>query len=129
MTDETPRADEAAAAPVVAIDGPAASGKSTVARRVAVRLDRLYVDSGALYRAVTWKALEQKLDVRDSRPVVQLVESVEMEFFERNGAVWFRIDGAVLDHELRTDAINENVSPVAAVSQVSRGASAGVEPA
>ena len=48
---------------IVAVDGPSASGKSTISRMVAQRLGCNYVDSGAMYRAVTWKALEEKLDV------------------------------------------------------------------
>ena len=103
---------------VIAIDGPAASGKSTVARRVAVELGRLYVDSGALYRAVTWQAVELGIDPGDCAAVVQLCSRIEPEFFVDGGAVRFRIEGAVPDRELRTVTINANVSLVAAVPAV-----------
>ncbi len=99
---------------VVAIDGPSASGKSTVARRVAGALTRLYVDSGALYRAVAWKALKDGVDTHDASAVAALVELTQPEFFVKDGAVRFRIDGVELDSELRAEAINRNVSPVAA---------------
>ena len=99
---------------VIAIDGPSASGKSTVARKVSAALGRLYVDSGALYRAVAWKVLKDGIDPKDGDAVAQLVSTLNPEFFEREQAVCFRLDGVVLDQELREEVINRNVSPVAA---------------
>jgi len=105
---------------VIAVDGPAASGKSTVSRRVAEALGRLYVDSGALYRAVTWKALSAGIDPTDGEAVAALAGRMSPEFFTDGAAVRFRVDGIVLDRELRTEAINRNVSPVAATERVRR---------
>lgn len=99
---------------IIAIDGPSASGKSTVARHVAGALGRLYVDSGALYRAVAWKALKDDVDAHDGAAVAQLVDVTQPEFFVKDGAVCFRLDGVELDRELRDETINRNVSPVAA---------------
>lgn len=99
---------------VIAIDGPSASGKSTVARRVAARLGWLYVDSGALYRAVTWQALEKGLDTKDSESVANLVKTLTPEFSIKDDAVSLALDGITLNQELRTETINRNVSPVAA---------------
>jgi CMP/dCMP kinase len=99
---------------VVAIDGPSASGKSTVARRVAGALEWLYVDSGALYRAVAWKALKDGVDTQDSDALEALAAATRPEFFVCEGAVRFRLDGVMLDRELRAEEINRNVSPVAA---------------
>jgi cytidylate kinase len=99
---------------IIAIDGPSASGKSTVARKVAAELGWLYVDSGALYRAVTWKALKEGLDTKDSEKVAALVKNLSPEFSVKNGAVCFLLDGIALNRELRTEEINRNVSPVAA---------------
>ncbi len=99
---------------VIAIDGPSASGKSTVARGVAGALARLYVDSGALYRAVAWKALKDGVDTHDAAAVAALVQTTQPEFFVKDGAVRFRMDGVELDRELRAETINRNVSPVAA---------------
>ena len=99
---------------VIAIDGPAASGKSTVSRRVAARLGFLYVDSGALYRGMTWAALREGADCMDQAAVLRVVETCPIEFFVEDGAVRFAIDGIEPGDELRTDAINEHVSPVAA---------------
>ncbi len=97
---------------VIAIDGPSASGKSTVARETARCLDYYYVDSGALYRAVTWFALRDGLDPRDSRAVEALAAGLEPEFFVMAGAVRFKIRGVQLSGELRTVTVNEAVSVV-----------------
>jgi len=99
---------------VVAIDGPSASGKSTVARMVAEKIGWLYVDSGALYRAVTWKVLQNNIDPRDSAAVAALAQSLNPEFSVKDGALHFVLNGIKLDRELRTETINRNVSPVAA---------------
>ncbi len=99
---------------VIAIDGPAASGKSTVAKKVANKLDWLYVDSGAMYRAVTWAALEKSLDTGDSSLLAQFVETINMDFAVNDGAVVFKINDRSLGEELRTEQINQHVSPVAA---------------
>lgn len=103
---------------VIAIDGPSASGKSTVARGVASALARLYVDSGALYRAVAWKALKDGVDPHDGAAVAEMVNATQPEFFVKDGAVRFRLDGIELDRELRAETINRNVSPVAAEATV-----------
>jgi len=103
---------------VVAIDGPAASGKSTVARRVAEATGALYVDSGALYRAVAWKVLESGIDPQDSDAVAALVPAIQMRFFVDGLAVGFAIDDQRPGAALRTERVNQAVSPVAANSVV-----------
>ena len=64
---------------VIAIDGPAGSGKSTVARRLAARLGLEYLDTGAMYRAVTFAALRRGIDPADPEPVENLARAVELE--------------------------------------------------
>lgn len=103
---------------VIAIDGPAASGKSTVARRVAEELGRLYVDSGSLYRAVTWRTLEDGGSGEDPAAVTRSLEKCRPEFFADGNRVGFRLGGRLLDRELRTERINRHVSPVAAQTAV-----------
>ena len=103
---------------VVAIDGPSASGKSTVARRVAQALGWLYVDSGALYRGVTWLALRDGLDTGDGEAMARLVQEIDISFFVSEGAVCSRIHGVQRGDELRTESINAHVSPVAVVPEV-----------
>ena len=102
---------------VVAIDGPSASGKSTVAKRVATALGYFYVDSGAVYRAITWKALQNSI-VADAVKCGKLAREMNIECFVRDGAVRFRIDGVELSAELRSAVVNENVSVVSAVPAV-----------
>ena len=105
---------------IVAIDGPSASGKSTVARRVASELGSLYVDSGALYRAVTWRVLRDGLAPDDPAQVIPCMAGADMNFFVDAGAVKFRVDGVEPGEALRTETINRGVSPVAATPAVRR---------
>ena len=103
---------------VIAIDGPSASGKSTVARRVAAELGRLYVDSGALYRAVTWRAMEHGVEQGDIEGVINSLHEMEVLFRAGDGAVCFTVDGHDPGLALRTETLNRRVSEVAATPAV-----------
>ncbi len=103
---------------VVAIDGPSASGKSTVARRSAQDLGYCYVDSGALYRGMTWKSLRESVDSRNTGAVVDLLSRVKLEFFLRQGQVQFSMDGEEPGEQLRSEAVAEHVSDIAAIPEV-----------
>jgi cytidylate kinase len=104
---------------VIAIDGPSASGKSTVARRVAEKKGCVYVDSGSLYRGVTWKMLLEGLSPDNKEAFAIFIENdIRMKFFEDNGAARFEIDGDVPVDELRTESVDDNVSHVSAVPEV-----------
>jgi len=103
---------------VVAIDGPSASGKSTVAKKVAAALGFLYVDSGALYRAVTWKALRQNVCTSDAERIAMLLQDPALSFYEKQGSVSFKIDDRELRSEIRTLEVNENVSKIASMPVV-----------
>ncbi len=102
---------------VVAIDGPSASGKSTVARRVAAQLGWSYVDSGSLYRAMAWLALEKGC-IDDDAAIIALSQAAEFELFLEDGQVCFRIEGKHLVDEIRTARIDGNVSKVACLPEV-----------
>ena len=102
----------------IAIDGPSASGKSTVSREVAERLGFAYLDSGSLYRGVTWKALREGVDCKDADAVIALIDRIELESFIEDRLVRFRLDGVDPGPELRSDAVVERVSDVAAVPEV-----------
>jgi cytidylate kinase len=95
---------------VIAIDGPAGSGKSTVAKRLAQRLGLDYLDTGAMYRAVTFAALRRGIDPADAEPVVMLAKAVEMEVTD--GIV--RVDGVDASIEIRGPEVSRAVSIVAA---------------
>jgi len=105
---------------IVAIDGPSASGKSTVARRVAEELGGIYVDSGSLYRGITWKVLAEGVAPDDAAAVSRLLAALEMDFFLRDNAVQFRVNGVEPGLHLRSDAVNESVSCIAAMPDVRR---------
>ena len=105
---------------IIAIDGPAASGKSTIGRRVAQALGLLYVDSGAVYRGVTWAALRRGVDTSVPGAVADLVTALPIEFLEEEGSVRFQIDGVDPGDAIRSDDVNHHVSPVAAVPEVRR---------
>ena len=103
---------------VIAIDGPSASGKSTVARKVAAGLGYQYVDSGALYRGIAWKAAELGADVSVPSEVVAAMARMQVVFFVEAGAVRYRIDGVEPRAEIRTERVSELVSQVAAIPEV-----------
>lgn len=103
---------------VIAVDGPAASGKSTVARKLAAQLKYCYVDSGALYRGIAWKVLEAGGDPASPSEVLQTLKTMTVEFFEKDGAVRYRINGYEPRAEIRTERVSGAVSSVAAIPEV-----------
>ncbi len=103
---------------VIAIDGPAASGKSSVARALARRLGFAYVNSGALYRAVTWHVLRRSIDVHDTAAVAAAVERADINCDLCDGESRIRIDGFDPSAHLRDDDVNRAVSPVSSVPRV-----------
>lgn len=102
----------------IAIDGPAASGKSTMARTLAKQLGLVMVNSGAMYRAVTWKILEDKIDPKDSEAVVDLLGRIEIVCGHDGTFSTISIDGVDPERFLREPQINENVSVVSAIPEV-----------
>ena len=102
----------------IAIDGPAASGKSTLARKLAERLGLVMVNSGAMYRAVTWKALRENIDPSDTAAVIDLLNRIDIHCGEEGMTSTCTIDGVDPGDELRSETINSNVSAIAAIPQV-----------
>lgn len=103
---------------VIAIDGPAASGKSTVAREVARRMGFVYVNSGAMYRAITWYVLEHGFDGTNSDRVPDLIDRVKIDCTILDKASRINIDGADPAPHLRDARVNNHVSQVSAVPRV-----------
>ena len=104
---------------VVAIDGPAASGKSSVARELARRLGFVYVNSGAMYRAVTWHVLENGVDPDDAERIARLVESAPIVCDLSENESRIRLSAKSIPSEfLREDRVNEGVSLVSSVPRV-----------
>ena len=102
------------AIPVIAIDGPAASGKGTVAQRVAAALGFHYLDSGALYRLVALAAARRGVSFDDEPAVAALAERLDAEF--RDGEIW--LGGERVDDAIRTEAVSAAASRVAALPAV-----------
>jgi len=103
---------------VIAIDGPAASGKSSVARRLARRLGFAYVNSGAIYRAITWHILEKGIDTRDAPRIIRAAESAQIACGLQNNESRTLIDNVDPTDYLRDDRVNESVSYVSSVARV-----------
>jgi len=104
---------------IIAIDGPAASGKSTTARLLAKRLGYLYLDTGAMYRALTWKALKDKVDIRDEKTLSKLAEKVQI-YLKPGPNLENRIylDNQEITSFLRSPKVNRYVSQVSTVKKV-----------
>jgi cytidylate kinase len=103
---------------VIAIDGPAASGKSTTARLVASRLEYLHVDTGAMYRAVTLKVLRAGLALDDRRGIGKLMESTHVELRRTMGELKVLLDGEDVTDEIRSVAVTRAVSEVSSLREV-----------
>lgn len=103
---------------VIAIDGPAASGKSSVARELARRLGFVYVNSGAMYRAVTWVVLNHAVDPNDKRTIANLIGRSQLDGTLVDGEFHLLIDGADLTPHLHDDRVNAEVSRVSTVPEV-----------
>lgn len=103
---------------VIAIDGPAASGKSSVAHALARRLGFIYVNSGAIYRAITWHVLKRGIDPDDGARVAQTVESAGIRCGLENNESRILIDDVDPTDHLREDRVNDAVSRVSSVPRV-----------
>ncbi|MDF1752654.1 MAG: (d)CMP kinase [Verrucomicrobiales bacterium] len=104
---------------IIAIDGPAASGKSTVARRVARKLECVFVNSGEMYRAFTWWTLHNQVDPNDTVAVVKLLEETQFTCGEEDLVGYVEVQGRRLtEEEMKNDAVNSSVSAIAAIAEV-----------
>ena len=103
---------------VIAIDGPAASGKSTLAKKLASRLGLVMVNSGAIYRAITWEIVRENIDPADSEAVVRALGEMQIETGRNGGVSTIKINGIEPGDELRSKIVNSNVSAVSAIPKV-----------
>ncbi|KPL00842.1 MAG: hypothetical protein AMJ91_03175 [candidate division Zixibacteria bacterium SM23_73_3] len=105
---------------IIAIDGPAASGKSTTAKMVAKRLGFLYLDTGAMYRAITLKALELGVDVNDEEKLENLTKNSVINFENKDGTSRIWMDGKDVTEKIREPEVDRNVSYVSMHEKVRR---------
>jgi len=103
---------------IVAIDGPAASGKSTTAKMVAKKLKMTYIDTGAMYRAVTLALLRSNTDLDDFDSVCQVVDKLELDIYDQGAKTVLKLNGEDVSQVIRSMPVTENVSAVSAVKYV-----------
>ncbi len=105
---------------IIAIDGPAGAGKSTAARKLARRLNYLYIDTGAMYRAVAWKVLAAEIPLDDAERIGQLAAQSRIELTGSVDAMRVLIDGRDITVELRAPQVSQAASIVSAIPAVRR---------
>jgi cytidylate kinase len=103
---------------VIAVDGPSGAGKSSVSRIVGNRLGYLHVDSGALYRIMTWQCLERGVDTDDEAALAAFAGEVEIECRAEDGHIAYYVGGEAPGDRIRTPEINAHASKVAKVKEV-----------
>ncbi|WP_438445582.1 (d)CMP kinase [Gorillibacterium sp. sgz5001074] len=102
----------------IALDGPAGAGKSTVARLVAKELDFVYVDTGAMYRAITWKILSEGIPLSDTEKIAQTAARTHIVIKPGPLGQTVELDGTDVTERIRSTEINQHVSHVAAIPRV-----------
>ncbi len=103
---------------VIAIDGPAGSGKSTVAKGLARRMDWGYIDTGAMYRCLCLKALNNGIDVENEENLVRILQATRMSMSFKNEQLKVYMDGEDVSRDIRQNKVNKKVSRVAAFPAV-----------
>lgn len=103
---------------VIAVDGPSGAGKSSVSRIVGEKLGYLHVDSGALYRIMTWQCLEEKVDTSDPAAIAAFAAKVAIECRPEDGHIAYYVKGEQPGNRIRTPEINAHASQVATVKEV-----------
>lgn len=99
---------------IIAIDGPAGAGKSTVAKMLAEKLRYLYLDSGAMYRALTWKAMRCGCNMQAEKELLVLAKSTTMSFRRQKNTMLLYMDGKLVGDEIRMPEVTKNIRFIAA---------------
>ncbi len=109
---------------IITIDGPSASGKSTIARLLARRVGACFLDTGAMYRAVTLAAMRAEVDIKDEEAVLKVLSEQEFDFTRRgrvDGRMVVRIDGVDVSKEIRRPEVTANARHIASLAKVRQG--------
>lgn len=107
--------------PIIAIDGPAGAGKSTIARLLAQNLNLIYLDTGAMYRAITWAVLQAKLAFEDEVAITKLVKTSKIQLLPATSegfTTQVKLNGVDITREIRDGDVTKNVSAIAAQAEV-----------
>ena len=99
---------------VITIDGPAGAGKSTVSKAVAAKLQYIYLDTGALYRALAYKALKNNINVRDADELAKLCSTTDVVLKNLDGKMTVYVDGENVDNKIRTEEVGLAASTISA---------------
>lgn len=99
---------------IIAIDGPAGAGKSTIAKKLAEKIGYTYIDSGAMYRALTLKVLRENIQLKELNKIINMAEKTDIDF--RDNSIY--LDSKIADTEIREENVNRNVSYIAEISEV-----------
>jgi len=102
---------------IIAIDGPASSGKSTTAKLLADKLGYLYIDTGAMYRAITLMAIRHKI-LNDSDEIIKLAKKIDIQLKFENGKTSVFVDGIDVSEEIRSMEVSNHVSPVSKIEDI-----------
>ena len=103
---------------VVAIDGPAGTGKGTVTKIVAEKLNLIYIDTGAMYRAVCLKALKNNIKPEEIEKLTKMLENISIKLNRENGKQQVLLEGEDITDKIRTPIVDKNVPKYAAIKQV-----------
>jgi len=105
---------------VIAVDGPVGAGKSTAARLLAERLGCRYIDSGAMYRALAWKALQMDLDLEDERRLMRLLDDTSITLEGSGDGLMVLVDGQEVSREIRTPEVERAASNISTLASIRR---------
>jgi cytidylate kinase len=103
---------------VIAIDGPAGAGKSTVSKILAKRLNFLYVDTGAMYRVLTLKAMREKIPWDDKEKLIEMAKNTEIELYQDGEKYRVFMDGKDVSEEIRKEEVSKNTSYIASILEI-----------
>lgn len=103
---------------VITIDGPAGAGKTSIAKIISRKLGYNYIDTGAMYRAISWKAFREKIDLKAKEKLIKMVRNTKIELKNRAGMVRVYLDGKDITNKIRNKRLAEGASILAAVPEV-----------
>ena len=103
---------------VITIDGPAGAGKTSIAKIVSRKLGYNYIDTGAMYRAISWKAFRKKIDLKAKEKLIKMVRDTKIKLKNRAGMVRVHLDGKDVTNKIRSKRLAEGASILATIPEV-----------